>query len=84
MGTVLLKHDLQEVTTPILLTHGDADEIVDINGTADMFKALPDTMDKQFNIAPGGYHELHNEPNRRDVIELWIKWIHKHAEVASA
>ncbi|WPR76483.1 alpha/beta hydrolase [Algoriphagus sp. NG3] len=59
---------------PFLLVHGSADELTNPKGSGLLF-AKAASSDKTLKIFPGGYHELINDLDREEVMELIVKWI---------
>jgi alpha-beta hydrolase superfamily lysophospholipase len=55
-----------------LLLHGSDDMIVSPEGSRE-FASKAEKAD--LKIFEGGYHELHNEPFKREVFDYIIKWI---------
>ena len=55
--------------TPMLLMHGDADGICDVTGSRRYVAANPDAP-IVYREWPGYYHELHNEPEWREVLDV--------------
>lgn len=58
---------------PLLLMHGDADEIAAPEGSQALYDAVA-SADKSLKLYPGFYHELFNEPEKgplRDTLE-WL------------
>jgi alpha-beta hydrolase superfamily lysophospholipase len=66
-----------ELDLPILLLHGDADEICLVDGSRWLFEQITHT-DKTLKIYPGGFHESHNEPGHDLEIEDIVKWLDEH------
>jgi acylglycerol lipase len=66
---------------PVLIYHGDKDEVTSHNSSTELFNKLP-AQDKTYKTFPDGYHELHNEPDgvREKVIEECISFIEAHLE----
>jgi alpha-beta hydrolase superfamily lysophospholipase len=50
----------QKITVPTLIAHGSADPIIRVEGSFEILKALS-SPSKELYIAPGSYHEIHNE-----------------------
>lgn len=65
-----------KIKVPAMLIHGTADALTDYKGS----QAFADNAGKkvQINLYEGGYHELHNEPNKEDVLNDVIAWIKQH------
>ena len=63
--------------TPLLLYHGDGDQLVPIAGSRTFF-ANAGSADKTFLELPGGYHESHND-NGRDALFRQVRaWLDAH------
>lgn len=67
-------------TTPILVFHGDADGIANVEGSKLFFQGVS-SQDKTLKIYPGFYHETMNEPfaDRQKVLSDVVGWINKHS-----
>ena len=52
----------QTEKVPLLLLHGGADKVIDPHGSAKLFAAW--AGDKRFELLPGEFHEIFNEPSR--------------------
>ena len=50
----------KQIETPTLIVHGSADPIIRVEGSYEILKSLS-SKSKELYIAPGCYHELHNE-----------------------
>jgi alpha-beta hydrolase superfamily lysophospholipase len=59
---------------PILLIHGSADGLTNPKGS-EMLAEKAKSKDKTLKIFPGGYHELINDSDREEVLELICRWI---------
>lgn len=70
-----------ELAMPLLVIHGEGDQIVDITGSEQIFKAARST-DKQYKPFPGLYHETMNErqPEREGVLHVIGGWIVTHID----
>lgn len=73
-GFFLLEH-AHEFSTPCLLMQGSADRIVDPDSTYEFAKRAPSTT--SFKKWEGLYHELHNEPEKNEVLQFVESWINK-------
>ena len=60
------------LNVPLLVMHGTGDQLVDHNATIEFAKSAPNTTLKLYE---GGYHELHNDLEREDVIKTIIDWM---------
>ena len=50
--------DPTQITVPVMLIHGQYDDVADLDGLLPFFMALPNP-DKQYIVVPGGGHMLH-------------------------
>lgn len=50
--------DPTQITVPVMLIHGQYDDVADLDGLLPFFQALPNP-DKQYVVVPGGGHMLH-------------------------
>jgi len=62
---------------PLLMIHGDADPIVDVNQTKKFFAKVKQT-DKKLIIYDGGYHESHNDLHKEQVLTDLENWLEAH------
>jgi alpha-beta hydrolase superfamily lysophospholipase len=65
-----------KITIPTLIAHGSADPIIRVEGSYEILKALS-SPSKELYIAPGSFHELHNEleEDRKTYfrhLDMWI------------
>ena len=67
-----------EFRLPLLLTHGEADRIIDPKATQEFFERAG-SPDKALRLWPGLYHETHNEPEWEKVVEVSTGWAVAHA-----
>jgi alpha-beta hydrolase superfamily lysophospholipase len=66
-----------ELRVPVLIYHGDADPLVPIAGSRTFFANLT-VADKQLIEWPGGYHESHNDLDRKAVFVALLAWLDAH------
>ncbi len=59
---------------PFLLIHGDADRLTNPKGSDYLFDQAKST-DKNFRLFPGGYHELINDSDREEVMQVIADWV---------
>ncbi|TDQ19712.1 alpha-beta hydrolase superfamily lysophospholipase [Algoriphagus boseongensis] len=59
---------------PFLLIHGDSDRLTNPMGSVEFFKQAK-SSDKTFKLFSGGYHELINDSDREEVMELIKNWV---------
>ena len=63
----------QEITTPQLVMHGSEDRLTSPEGTLEFIKNAPNQVSSK--IWEGLYHELHNEPERKEVFLYELNWL---------
>jgi alpha-beta hydrolase superfamily lysophospholipase len=61
---------------PLLIMQGTGDRLVDPKASADLAGRLQG--DVTLKTWDGYYHELHNEPERNQVIDFMIDWVNRH------
>jgi alpha-beta hydrolase superfamily lysophospholipase len=80
-GTELLKtmiklqSKMSEFSLPVLIMHGSADRISDPSSSKMLFEGV-NSKDKTLKLYEGFYHEIFNDPERRQVfldMEAWLK-----------
>ena len=71
----------QDIKLPILINHGDADQIAALSGARNLFTALG-SDDKTLHIYPGLKHELlnHCAAQRAQVLTQTLEWLKQHSE----
>jgi alpha-beta hydrolase superfamily lysophospholipase len=65
-----------EIRVPLLLVHGEADNIAAVRGSVELFERVG-SHDKQLLTYPAALHELHNDTNREQVIEDYRLWLQR-------
>lgn len=65
---------LAEIRLPLLVLHGGADAVVDPSTSLTVYEHAS-SAEKTLKIFPGLYHELHNEPEREDVLRFIVDWL---------
>ncbi len=65
---------LAEIDLPVLITHGTHDQTVMPTMSTVLFEAISST-DKTQHLFEGLRHEVHQEPEKREVIAIWTDWI---------
>ncbi len=60
------------LTSPLLVLHGTGDQLIDHKATIEFAKNAPNTTLKLYE---GGYHELHNDLEREDVMKTILNWM---------
>jgi alpha-beta hydrolase superfamily lysophospholipase len=71
-GTDSLKN-VGKINLPLLLTHGDKDGLTSHEATKQF--ASKASGDVTLKIWEGMYHELHNEPEKLEILEYIYQWI---------
>lgn len=59
---------------PLLLLQGDKDILVDPNATDRFAEKIRGNV--TYHRITGGFHELHNEPNKEEIFMKILNWIH--------
>ena len=62
---------------PLLMIHGEADRIVNVEQTRLFFEAVQQP-DKELIIYEGGYHESHNDVHYEQVVADIVRWLGQH------
>ncbi|HBV88783.1 MAG TPA: lysophospholipase [Desulfosporosinus sp.] len=62
---------------PLLLMHGEADRITSSEASKQFAGQVP--MDCTLKLWQGLYHELHNEPEKDEVLAYIVKWLEKYS-----
>jgi alpha-beta hydrolase superfamily lysophospholipase len=70
-----LDHYKGAFPVPLLLMHGGADGITSPQGSEDFAERI--TGDITFKKWDGLYHEIHNEPEKEEVMALIVSWINE-------
>ncbi len=72
-----------EIAMPILILHGGADRINSADGSRELLD-LVSSADKELHVYPGGYHEPHNDLDRKAVVHDLIEWLNARTHVIRA
>ncbi len=64
-----------DLQIPMLLMHGTADGMTDCTASQEFASQNPRFV--TYKEWPGFYHELHNEPEQNDVMQVVVNWIEK-------
>jgi alpha-beta hydrolase superfamily lysophospholipase len=75
-GHWALEHAAEFPPVPLLLMHGSADAICFADGTRDFAGKVPG--DCTLKIWEGLYHEVHNEPQKGEVLGYLVDWLNAH------
>jgi alpha-beta hydrolase superfamily lysophospholipase len=62
-----------EFPLPLLLMHGDGDRITSAEASREFAARLGERC--TLKIWPGLYHEIHNEPDQRQVLAYLSAWL---------
>lgn len=64
---------------PLLIMHGKADRITYPSGSEDFARLAGETnKDVTLKLWEGMYHEIHNEPEQKEVFKVMIEWMEGH------
>lgn len=66
-----------DLRVPTLILHGSADRLIDPAGSR-AFSARMAFPDKEYREYEGGYHELHNDTIREQVLADVERWLERH------
>jgi alpha-beta hydrolase superfamily lysophospholipase len=69
-----------ELKVPLLLLHGDSDQITSFGASQRFARSAGPLV--TFRGWPGGFHELHNEPERVQVLKVITDWLGARVEEA--
>ncbi len=69
----------EEIALPLLLMHGSSDRLTSADASRKFAEKAGDCC--TLKIWDGFYHELHNEPEKAEVLKYIINWIDKSLEV---
>ena len=67
-----------DFSLPLLLMHGSADKITSPDATVRFSRSVQG--DCTFKLWDGLYHEIHNEPQKQDVLEYITNWLNARRE----
>ncbi len=73
----------QKINYPLLAVHGTDDKLVDVEATMQVYTRAG-SEDKTMRLFDENFHELHNEPNKDEVLQLYADWIEERAAATSA
>lgn len=73
-GEYAIEH-AKEIKAPALVIHGTEDALTDHKGSEEFVNNASDKI--SLKLYEGGYHELHNEPNKDEVLTDVITWLDK-------
>jgi acylglycerol lipase len=68
----------KEFKPPLLIMHGVADKVTYPSGSEDFAKlASENNNDVTLKLWEGLFHEIHNEPEKAEVLKVMIEWMEK-------
>lgn len=74
-----LADDLDKISDPILLLHGENDGIIPVADSLKIYQKFA-SKDKELHVYPHLMHEILNEPSRKwEIYEEILYWIKKHS-----
>ena len=76
-----LKKEFSEMTLPVLILHGTADENTRPSGSQHFYDAVG-SVDKTLKLYEGGYHDLLNDLDKETVLRDIRSWIDAHLSAA--
>ncbi len=62
-----------QIDTPTLIMHGEADNIIDVEGSRVFVKNTSGKVD--YKEWAGLYHEIHNDPEKEEVMQYAVDWM---------
>ena len=74
---VMLQANAQKISLPMLIMHGECDEIAPPSGTTIMYDRVSST-DKETKVWPEMRHEIMNEIGYEEVLANVVNWFDKH------
>lgn len=66
-----------QITLPVLVMQGSEDHIASVEATQRLFSRIS-SADKELALCPGLYHEIFNEPEKREIYERVTEWLNHH------
>ncbi|MFH1752808.1 MAG: lysophospholipase [Candidatus Omnitrophota bacterium] len=69
-----IQREMEEISLPLLILHGTADRLVDIEGSRQLY-ARAGSKDKTIKLYEGFYHEVLNEPGKDRVLSDVAAWL---------
>ena len=77
LGIRQVREGLGQLQLPLLVLHGSDDKIISPKASEAVYAGVS-SPDKTLKIFPGLWHEILNEPERRQVLELILGWLRRH------
>lgn len=72
-----LPHQMPKIVLPILIMHGTVDRLSDPKGSEVLYERVS-SRDKTLKLYDGFYHEIFNEPGRKQVFKDMEAWLATH------
>lgn len=66
-----------QITLPVVVMQGTEDHIASVEATQRLFARIS-SADKELVLYPGLYHEIFNEPEKREIYERVTEWLNNH------
>jgi len=76
-GDAMAKSKAKNIQIPILIAHGDADEITCPETSKLVYEKISSPK-KALKLWPGLFHEIHNEPEKNEVLKCYVEWMDEH------
>jgi alpha-beta hydrolase superfamily lysophospholipase len=76
-NSTMLKGRIGEIKLPILIMHGSMDRLTPPSGSKVLHSGVG-SADKTLKVYEGLYHEIHNEPEQKEVLKEVADWLDKH------
>jgi alpha-beta hydrolase superfamily lysophospholipase len=74
----MIQRRKSDIRLPILILHGSTDKLSDFRNSELLFQEA-NSADKTLKVYPGFYHEIINEPGRRQVLDDIEDWLKAHS-----
>ncbi len=69
-----IEQQMSAITQPILIMHGSGDKLSNPESSQELYDGVR-SSDKTLKIYDGFYHEIHNDPEQKRVLEDITNWI---------
>lgn len=76
-ATQLIQKQMESVTLPLLILHGTADRLSDLEGSQQLYERAQ-SKDKTLKLYEGWFHEILNEPGKEKVLADIVEWLEGH------
>jgi alpha-beta hydrolase superfamily lysophospholipase len=67
---------LETIKLPVLILHGTADKVVPVAGSQYLYEHIG-SQDKTLKLYEGLFHEIHNEPEQKMVLDDVVQWLNR-------